>query len=155
MLLHTNMLHTNDDIPTIEEIRACIPPHCFKRSFVKSFFFIVRDILLASAVSYVAFLYLPFENTFINWILWTVYALINGTIVFGLWVIGHECGHGAFCDNQVVSDLVGFVLHTALLVPYFAWQHTHAVHHGKCNHLLDGETHNPVLSENYMLSMIK
>ena len=38
---------------------------------------------------------------------------------------------------------VGLVLHSVLLVPYFSWQYSHAKHHAKTNHLLDGETHNP------------
>jgi omega-6 fatty acid desaturase (delta-12 desaturase) len=42
-----------------------------------------------------------------------------------------------------LCDAVGFVLHSVLLVPYFSWQYSHAKHHAKTNHLLDGETHVP------------
>lgn len=38
---------------------------------------------------------------------------------------------------------MGFVLHHLLLVPYFAWQYTHAKHHRRTNHLVDGESHVP------------
>ncbi len=38
---------------------------------------------------------------------------------------------------------VGFVLHSLLLVPYFSWQRSHAVHHANCNHLEGGQTHVP------------
>lgn len=61
----------------------------------------------------------------------------------GLWVIAHECGHGAFSSSQTLNDCVGFVLHTALLVPYFAWQFSHYKHHRRTNHMIDGETHVP------------
>jgi omega-6 fatty acid desaturase (delta-12 desaturase) len=37
----------------------------------------------------------------------------------------------------------GYVLHSALLVPYFSWQRSHAIHHARTNHLIDGETHVP------------
>merc|ERR1711881_623771 len=37
----------------------------------------------------------------------------------------------------------GLVLHSFLLVPYYSWQYSHAKHHAKTNHLMDGETHNP------------
>ena len=30
-----------------------------------------------------------------------------------------------------------------MLVPYFSWQFSHAKHHAKTNHLVDGESHNP------------
>ncbi len=75
--------------------------------------------------------------------LWLAYGLITGTVAMGCWVIAHECGHGAFHPNRRVEALVGFVLHSLLLVPYFAWQHSHAVHHAHCNHLEGGETHVP------------
>merc|ERR1712166_41549 len=41
------------------------------------------------------------------------------------------------------NDIVGFIVHQALLVPYFAWQYTHAKHHRRTNHLTDGESHVP------------
>merc|ERR1711982_145547 len=46
-------------------------------------------------------------------------------------------------SNQNINDLVGFIIHQAQLVPYFAWQYTHAKHHRRTNHLTDGESHVP------------
>lgn len=59
------------------------------------------------------------------------------------WVIAHECGHNAFSDNRAIQDAVGYILHSFLLVPYFSWQRSHAVHHSRTNHLTEGETHVP------------
>ena len=42
-----------------------------------------------------------------------------------------------------IQDAVGFVLHSALLVPYFSWQRSHAIHHSRTNHVTEGETHVP------------
>ena len=35
-------------------------------------------------------------------------------------------------------------MHSGLLVPYFSWQRSHAVHHARTNHLDLGETHVPL-----------
>ena len=75
--------------------------------------------------------------------LWMLYGVITGTIAMGCWVLAHECGHHAFHPNRRIEGVVGFVLHSALLVPYYSWAHSHAVHHAHCNHLELGETHVP------------
>ena len=48
---------------------------------------------------------------------WAAYWYVAGTIWTGCWVIAHQCGHNAFSDNKVLQDTVGYILHTALLVP--------------------------------------
>lgn len=63
------------------------------------------------------------------------------------WVVAHECGHGAFSDNRFLQDAVGYVFHSLLLVPYFSWQRSHAVHHARTNHLTEGETHCPYTAD--------
>jgi omega-6 fatty acid desaturase (delta-12 desaturase) len=150
-------------LPTKGEIKAVIPEACFHRSFFWSFFYLFRDIAITTGFLYAASQYLNadfptlqyplftttdvvIENarTVVTWIAaWSTYAFWMGTIWTGPWVLAHECGHGAFSDSQFVNDVVGFVLHQGLLVPYFAWQYTHAKHHRRTNHLTDGESHVP------------
>lgn len=40
----------------------------------------------------------------------------QGLIFTGIWVIGHECGHGAFSDHKIVNDVLGFVSRLELSV---------------------------------------
>jgi omega-6 fatty acid desaturase / acyl-lipid omega-6 desaturase (Delta-12 desaturase) len=143
-------------LPTKGQIRAVIPPECFERSYVKSMFYLFRDALMAAAFAYVTSQVLSTEVPAVDvssvsgvlplltWGLgWMTYAFWMGTILTGPWVLAHECGHGAFSPSQTFNDIVGFVVHQALLVPYFAWQYTHAKHHRRTNHLQDGESHVP------------
>jgi omega-6 fatty acid desaturase (delta-12 desaturase) len=74
---------------------------------------------------------------------WIAYAMITGTVAVGCWVVAHECGHRAFTRHNWIQDIVGFTLHSALLVPYFSWQRSHSLHHARTNHLSDGETFVP------------
>jgi len=53
----------------------------------------------------------------------------------GLWVIGHECGHGGFSESPLVNDTVGLAVHSALLVPYFSWKISHRRHHSNTNNM--------------------
>lgn len=129
-------------VPSKKELKDCIPPQCFERSSLRSLALVVRDAAIIVPLFYLAWNFLPTHNIGIAGALaWTSYALLQGTALTGWWVLAHECGHGGFSDHTWLNDLVGYTLHTFLLVPYYAWQYSHAKHHAKCNHLLDGETH--------------
>jgi omega-6 fatty acid desaturase (delta-12 desaturase) len=139
------------ELPTKGQIKAAIPAHCFQRSYIWGMSYLIRDILISIAFTYGSMqvlstdlpnLHDPLEIA--KWVLgWGFYAFWQGTIWTGPWVVGHECGHGAFSPSQTWNDIVGFIVHQALLVPYFAWQYTHAKHHRRTNHLTDGESHVP------------
>jgi omega-6 fatty acid desaturase (delta-12 desaturase) len=139
------------EIPSKGEIRAVIPQECFERSYLHSMWFVLRDSLMAGALVYVTNLYLSTDipsnllsTEGLVWFLgWNFYAFWMGTILTGHWVLAHECGHGAFSPSQAFNDFWGFIMHQALLVPYFAWQYSHAKHHRRTNNLVDGESHVP------------
>jgi hypothetical protein len=40
-----------------------------------------------------------------------------------------KAGHGAISPHGWVNNATGFVLHTALFVPYYSWKHSHHLHH--------------------------
>ncbi|GMI41757.1 hypothetical protein TrCOL_g9116 [Triparma columacea] len=148
----------NQKVPSKAEIKASIPPECFVRSAAHSFLWVLIDTVQAAICAYAAYNFLPQDLpsptsdplTFIAYLVgWNVYAFCMGTVLTGHWVIAHECGHGAFSTSKALNDTVGFVLHQALLVPYFGWQYTHAKHHRRTNNLVDGESHVPTTaSEN-------
>lgn len=46
-----------------------------------------------------------------------------------LFMIQHDCGHGAFFRSQRINDLVGGVIGVLTLMPYQYWRRTHAIHH--------------------------
>jgi len=136
-------------IPSKAEVKAVIPEHCFERSAVHGLMYVARDLAMAAALFAAAYYTLPVSAPsdwmgYLGWAVgWNLYAFWQGAVLTGLWVLAHECGHGSFSPNQTFNDCVGFVLHTALLVPYFAWQFSHKKHHIRTNHLLDGESHVP------------
>jgi omega-6 fatty acid desaturase (delta-12 desaturase) len=42
-----------------------------------------------------------------------------------------------------LQDAIGYTIHSLMLVPYFSWQRSHAVHHQYTNNMELGETHVP------------
>ena len=107
----------NVQLPKVSDIKAAIPKHCFERSYVKSIYYTLRDTAWAVGFVYattkVMSTEMPSEPAAVAaWVLgWNLYAFGMGTIMFGPWILGHECGHGAFSPNQTFNDIFGFVLH--------------------------------------------
>lgn len=52
-----------------------------------------------------------------------------------LFLIQHDCGHGAFFSHRLVNDWVGRVLGVLTLTPYDYWRHSHAMHHATSGNL--------------------
>lgn len=70
-------------------------------------------------------------------------------------VLGHECGHGSFTLSQSVNNFVGFMLHSALLTPYFSWRSSHRRHHIYANHLDLDHNYVPPRKEAYLSSLTR
>jgi fatty acid desaturase len=132
-----------EDIPTIAEVKEVIPAHCFKPDTARSLAYLSQSVTTTAACVAVG-TFIP-QGELWALPLWLAYAVVTGTCAMGLWVLGHECGHGAFSRDKKLQDAVGFLLHSFLLVPYFSWQRSHAIHHANTNHIEKGETHVPVV----------
>ncbi|KAI1643968.1 fatty acid desaturase-domain-containing protein [Daldinia loculata] len=123
-------------LPDINTIRKAIPPHCFQPSTWRSLSYVARDLVMAAVLTYGALTYIPsVSNPAYRTSLWVVYGFLQGLVGVGLWILAHECGHGAFSVHRGLNDTVGWVLHCALGVPYFSWKFSHARHHRFTGHM--------------------
>lgn len=52
-----------------------------------------------------------------------------------LFMIQHDCGHGAFFRHRTANDWVGRVIGVLTLTPYDFWRRTHAAHHASSGNL--------------------
>jgi omega-6 fatty acid desaturase (delta-12 desaturase) len=52
-----------------------------------------------------------------------------------LFLIQHDCGHGAFFSGRAVNDWVGRALGVLTFTPYDYWKRNHAIHHATSNNL--------------------
>nr|AAL93620.1 fatty acid desaturase 2 [Olea europaea subsp. europaea]UUT07146.1 delta-12 fatty acid desaturase 2 [Olea europaea] len=120
---------------SLGDIKKAIPPHCFQRSVLRSFSYVVYDLTIASLLCYVASTYIQFLPNPLCYFGWLLYWICQGCVLTGVWVVAHECGHHAFSDYQWLDDTVGLILHSSLLVPYFSWKYSHRRHHSNTGSL--------------------
>lgn len=72
-----------------------------------------------------------------------------------LFLIQHDCGHGAFFRRRAVNDWLGRVLGVVTLTPYDVWKRSHAIHHassGNLDHRGTGDIDTLTVSEYKALS---
>ncbi|TXT13533.1 hypothetical protein VHUM_00900 [Vanrija humicola] len=137
---------------TTKQLLDAIPAHCFKRSAFKSSLYVVQDVAALAVLVYGAYHIDSFLSRFnlstaATWgaraALWSAYWIAAGLFGTGLWVIAHEAGHQAYSTSKTINNSVGWVLHSALLVPYHSWRISHGRHHAATGHLTRDEVFVP------------
>lgn len=115
---------------TMKEIYDAIPAHCFKPSILRSMAYVVRDYFYLSALVYLAVTLIPkLPNPYLRFAAWVAYTTVQGFVFTGIWILAHECGHGAFSKNKKLNWTMGLIMHSFLLVPFHSWRISHSQHH--------------------------
>ncbi|KAJ7463514.1 fatty acid desaturase-domain-containing protein [Mycena galericulata] len=143
---------------TISDIRKAIPAELHKKSTAKGLWIGARSIICVAAFYYLGTTIdsvtpviassLRLGPTFTNILrssLWVSYWFWQGIGMAGLWCFGHEAGHGTISDHNWLNNTLGYILHTALFTPYFAWRSTHRAHHKAVGSMERDENYVPAL----------
>jgi len=64
-----------------------------------------------------------------------VVAPLAGLFLLRLFIIQHDCGHGAFLRRRGSNDWIGRALGVLTLTPYDCWRRSHALHHAATGNL--------------------
>ncbi|HAR52248.1 fatty acid desaturase [Roseovarius nubinhibens] len=88
---------------------------------------------------------------------WLTFAisLCNAGFLLRLFAIQHDCGHGAFFNNRLLSDWLGRVLGVLTLTPYDVWRRSHSIHHSASGNLDRrgiGDIHTLTVNEYHAMS---
>jgi len=128
----------NDSLPfTLQDLKNAIPARCFSPSLFRSLAYLAWDIcivvlLYALAASIKSWLFLP------------VFWVMQGTMFWALFVVGHDCGHGSFSRYKWLNNVIGHLCHTPILVPFHGWRISHRTHHANTGNLETDESWYPV-----------
>nr|WP_241188319.1 fatty acid desaturase [Pseudohalocynthiibacter aestuariivivens] len=93
--------------------------------------------LTATLVPFVALWALAWWSLTISAWLALAIALGNAAFLVRLFIIQHDCGHGAFFANRRLSDWLGRFIGVLTLTPYDVWRKTHSIHHATTGNLDD------------------
>jgi omega-6 fatty acid desaturase (delta-12 desaturase) len=61
--------------------------------------------------------------------------LVGSVFFVRLFIIQHDCGHGAFFVSRRANDIVGSMLGVMTLTPFADWRKHHAIHHATSGNL--------------------
>jgi omega-6 fatty acid desaturase / acyl-lipid omega-6 desaturase (Delta-12 desaturase) len=141
---------------TLKDIKDAIPARCFERSMFRGFVHVFSDLALVFTFAYLTtFIDTPWFPAWSRYVLWPIYWYAQGAVLTGVWVLAHECGHQSFSSSEVVNNIMGTLLHSALLVPYHSWRITHGLHHGNTGSCENDEVFAPYKRSEFVEEMIK
>ncbi|KAF9044726.1 hypothetical protein BDZ89DRAFT_1058819 [Hymenopellis radicata] len=149
---------------TLKQIHQAVPKHLLKPNAFIASAYVLRDVLLALFFFRFAMSIDTWDNAnfgghvtsalvkrLFKTALWLVYWWFQGLVGAGLFCLGHDAGHGTLFNSKAANNLVGFILHTGLMVPYFAWRATHHAHHKATSSMERDENYVPYLRSDYKL----
>ncbi|NUM52068.1 MAG: fatty acid desaturase [Candidatus Hydrogenedentes bacterium] len=91
--------------------------------------------LANTIVPYALGLGLMYWSLNISYLLTLVLAVPTAGLLVRIFIISHDCGHGAYFRSRRANDIVGGITSFLCLTPYHYWKHEHAVHHACAGNL--------------------
>jgi omega-6 fatty acid desaturase (delta-12 desaturase) len=62
-------------------------------------------------------------------------APVAGLLLLRVFIIQHDCGHGAFLNKRAGNDWIGRALGVLTFTPYDCWRRSHTLHHANTGNL--------------------
>lgn len=144
------------EVPTIMELKKAIPAPLFQSNLLLSLAYVLRSIIFVTALAgamwffhHNVFPLLVFSHgrivtTASLAVAFAIYAFLQGVVFWGIFTLGHDCGHGSFSRFKLVNWLCGLLLHTFISVPYDTWRMSHRHHHKHTGDLDNDEIFYPM-----------
>ena len=119
-------VHAAPDSPAWSQILACYREPSSARSILE---------LLITALPFVLLWLLMWASLGVGYWLCLLLSVPAAGFLVRLFMIQHDCGHGAFFRQRAVNDWVGRVIGVLTLTPYDFWRRAHAIHHAGSGNL--------------------
>lgn len=127
---------------TLQDLKAAIPSFCFEPSIPRSLAYFLLDIGVISGLFAIAY-------RLDSWLFFPIFWVLQGTMFWALFVVGHDCGHGSFSKLKWLNNLIGHLSHIPILVPYHGWRISHRTHHANTGNIETDESWYPINQSKY------
>jgi omega-3 fatty acid desaturase (delta-15 desaturase) len=127
---------------TLQDVRNAIPAHCFQSNLWRSLSYLFLDFGIVAALYGLA---AQIDRAWFFPIFW----VLQGTMFWALFVVGHDCGHGSFSRYRWLNHFLGHICHTPILVPFHGWRISHRTHHANTGNIDTDESWYPVTETQY------
>ena len=91
--------------------------------------------IAVSLIPFVALWIAAYQSLKVSYLLSLVFCLIASCFLVRLFIIQHDCGHGAFFKSKSMNNWVGRFIGVLTLTPYTLWRQAHLIHHASSGNL--------------------
>lgn len=91
--------------------------------------------IINSLGPYLILWYLMYLSLGISYLLTLGISVIAAGFLVRIFIIFHDCGHGAFFKTTKANRIVGTILGSLVYTPYDRWHKDHAIHHSHVGNL--------------------
>ncbi|KAF5334263.1 hypothetical protein D9611_014588 [Ephemerocybe angulata] len=117
---------------------GAIPSHCFERSLLRSSTYIFWDFFVIGCIYKGASALDPLIDPRYIYLL-ILLSILRSASLCGLVHLRHR----SIWNGDLVNNIVGFILHTSVGVPYHSWRISHAKHHASTSHMTQEQAYVP------------
>jgi omega-6 fatty acid desaturase (delta-12 desaturase) len=91
--------------------------------------------IVNTLVPFVVLWYLMYLSLSISYWLTVPLVILTGGFHIRLFIIFHDCCHGAFFKSRRANDILGFITGVLTFTPYYYWRREHSLHHATAGDL--------------------
>jgi omega-6 fatty acid desaturase (delta-12 desaturase) len=88
-----------------------------------------------SVIPFFVLWYLAWRSLEIGYWLTLLLTVLAAGFMVRMFIIFHDCTHGSFFKTPLANNRLGLLLGVAVWTPYYAWKHSHAIHHATAGDL--------------------
>jgi acyl-lipid omega-6 desaturase (Delta-12 desaturase) len=88
-----------------------------------------------SVVPYIFMWYIMYRSLEYSYILTLLLSVLAAGFLIRIFIIFHDCGHGAFFSSRKANETIGMIMGILAFTPYYKWHQQHKIHHATAGNL--------------------